>query len=118
LLVFCRALFDVYTDYQALQYFAIKRILNSRQAAWSEFLAPFRYIFHYRSGKQNLIADLLSRKAQDLVIQKVMKEWSRIQVLLPLDRFAEKAFLAEVLALLPDPEDDQEDLSAEDLLGP
>jgi hypothetical protein len=93
-------------------------MLNFRQAAWSEFLASFRYILYYRSGKQNLIADLLSRKAQDLVTQKAVKEWSRTQVLLPSDRFAEGAPLAEVLALLPDPEDDQKDLSAEDLSGP
>jgi hypothetical protein len=39
-------------------------------------------------------------------------------MLLPLDQFAEEALLAEVLALLPDPEDDQKDFSAEDLLGP
>jgi hypothetical protein len=39
-------------------------------------------------------------------------------MLLPLDRFAEGAPLAEVLAFLPDPENDQKDLSAEDLLGP
>jgi hypothetical protein len=38
-------------------------------------------------------------------------------VLLPSDRFAEKAPLAEVLAFLPDPENDQKDLLAEDLLG-
>jgi hypothetical protein len=61
---------------------------------------------------------LLSRKAQNLVIQKAVKKWSRTQVLLPLDRFAEGAPLAKVLALLPDPEDDQKDLSAEDLSGP
>jgi hypothetical protein len=74
LLVFCRAPFEVYTNHQALQYFATKRMLNSRQAAWSEFLAPFRYTLHYRPDKQNLIADLLSRKAQDLVTQKAIKE--------------------------------------------
>jgi hypothetical protein len=93
-------------------------MLNFRQAAWSEFLVPFRYILYYRPGKQNLIADLLSRKAQNLVTQKAVKKWSRTQVLLPSDRFAEGASLAEVLALLPDPEDDQKDLSAEDLSGP
>jgi hypothetical protein len=38
-------------------------------------------------------------------------------VLLSSDRFAEGAPLAEVLALFPDPENDQKDLSAEDLLG-
>jgi hypothetical protein len=38
-------------------------------------------------------------------------------VLLPSDRFAEEAPLAKILALLPDPENDQKDLSAEDLVG-
>jgi hypothetical protein len=39
-------------------------------------------------------------------------------MLLFLDRFAEGTPLAEVLALLPDPEDDKKNLSAEDLSGP
>jgi hypothetical protein len=39
-------------------------------------------------------------------------------VLLPSDRFAEGVPLAEVLAFLSDPENDQKDLSAEDLSGP
>jgi hypothetical protein len=116
--VSCRIPFKVYTNHQVLQYFAIKRMLNSRQAAWNEFLAPFRYTLYYRPGKQNLIADLLSRKAQDLVIQKAVKKWSRTQMLLPSDRFAKGAPLAEVLVLLPDPKNDQKDLSAEDLSGP
>jgi hypothetical protein len=38
-------------------------------------------------------------------------------MLLFLDRFAEGAFLAEILALLSDSKNDQKDLSAEDLLG-
>jgi hypothetical protein len=38
-------------------------------------------------------------------------------MLLPADRFAEGAFLAEVLALFPDPENDQKDFLTEDLLG-
>jgi hypothetical protein len=33
-------------------------------------------------------------------------------VLLPLNRFAEEAPLAEVLALFPDPKNNQKDLSA------
>jgi hypothetical protein len=93
-------------------------MLNFRQAAWNEFLASFRYIFYYRSGKQNLIANLFSKKAQDLVTQKAVKKWSRTQMLLSLNQFAEKVLLAEILALFPDPENDQKDLSAKDLLGP
>jgi hypothetical protein len=38
-------------------------------------------------------------------------------VLLPLNRFAEGAPLAEILAFFPDPENDQKDFSAEDLSG-
>jgi hypothetical protein len=56
-----------------LQYFATKKKLNSRQVSWNEFIAPFRYILHYRPEKQNLIADLLLQKAQDLVTQKAIK---------------------------------------------
>jgi hypothetical protein len=39
-------------------------------------------------------------------------------MLLSLDRFAEGAPLAEILALFSDPEDNQKDLLAKDLLGP
>jgi hypothetical protein len=39
-------------------------------------------------------------------------------MLLFLNRFAKEAPLAEVLVLLSDPENSQEDLLAEDLLGP
>jgi hypothetical protein len=39
-------------------------------------------------------------------------------MLLPLNRVAEGASLAEVLAPFPDSKNNQEDLSAEDLLGP
>jgi hypothetical protein len=84
-----------------LQYFATKRKLNFRQASWSEFIALFRYILHYRPGKQNLIADLLLRKAQDLVTQKAIKDWNRNQVLLPPDYFTGGTPKAEILAILP-----------------
>jgi hypothetical protein len=39
-------------------------------------------------------------------------------MLLPLDRFAEEAPLAEILAFLPDSKNNQKDFSAKDFLGP
>jgi hypothetical protein len=65
-------------------------------------MALFRYILHYRPEKQNLIADLLFRKAQDLVTQKVTKEWNKNQVLLSFDRFIKGVLQADILAILPD----------------
>ncbi|KAM4067590.1 reverse transcriptase (RNA-dependent DNA polymerase) [Hirsutella rhossiliensis] len=55
----------IFTDHQALQYFATKRMLNARQARWIETLAMVGFEIHYRPGKQNVVADALSRKAQD-----------------------------------------------------
>lgn len=105
ILLSCKESFDIFTDHQALQYFATKRKLNSRQAAWSEVLAPFNFQLHYRPGKQNLVADLLSRKAQDLITQKAVQDWNRTQTLLPEDLFAGGAPHASVMAFLPDPLD-------------
>jgi transposase InsO family protein len=54
--------FDILTDHQALEYFMTKRKLSARQARWAEFLSRFYFMIRYRPGKQNTIADILSRK--------------------------------------------------------
>lgn len=53
--------FEIYTDHRSLQYFMTKRTLSARQARWAEFLSRFRFIITYRSGKQNVLADALTR---------------------------------------------------------
>ncbi|KAJ3557675.1 hypothetical protein NPX13_g9881 [Xylaria arbuscula] len=96
--------FDVFTDHQALQYFAAKRQLNARQAAWSEDISGFDFIIRYRPGRENLVADTLSRKAIDLATQKAIKDWSRNQTLLPAARF-DGPIAPPTSELLPSPED-------------
>jgi transposase InsO family protein len=54
--------FDILTDHQALEYFMSSKKLNSRQARWSLSLSRFHFRIRYRPGKQNLLADVLSRK--------------------------------------------------------
>jgi hypothetical protein len=54
----------VLTDHEALKYWATKRVLNSRQARWADFLAEFDITYQYRPGSENVVADVLSRKAQ------------------------------------------------------
>ena len=53
--------FDIYTDHRALEYFMTKQKLNRRQANWSEFLSRFHFLIRYRPGKENTLADALSR---------------------------------------------------------
>jgi hypothetical protein len=54
--------FDIFTDHQALEYFMTTKKLNSRQARWSLFLSRFHFRIKYRPGKQNVLANMLSRK--------------------------------------------------------
>lgn len=52
----------VYTDHRNLQYFQQARVLNRRQARWSQFLARFNFVIKYRPGKQQAVSDALSRR--------------------------------------------------------
>jgi len=54
------------TDHKNLEYFMTKKLLNRRQARWSEFLTRFDYKIVYRPGKSNGKADALTRRPGDL----------------------------------------------------
>ena len=54
------------TDHKNLKYFMTKKLLNRRQAWWSEFLTRFDYGIVYRPGKSNGKADALTRRPGDL----------------------------------------------------
>ena len=75
--------FLIITDHKALEYFTEKKILNDRQIGWTEFLADFSYKITYRAGKQNILADTLTRKLEDLRTQKAIRDASRTAQLLP-----------------------------------
>ena len=53
--------FQVLTDHQSLKYFMTTKKLNARQARWAEFLSRFYFLIKYRPGRQNTLADALSR---------------------------------------------------------
>lgn len=56
--------FDILMDHKALEYFMTIKKLNAHQAQWAEFLSQFYFLICYRSGKQNMLADALSRHIQ------------------------------------------------------
>lgn len=73
-----RKRFDVYTDHRALEYFMTTKKLNARQARWAEFLSRFYFLIRYRPGRENTLADALSRPMTG--VQK--KDEYRQQILL------------------------------------
>jgi hypothetical protein len=56
----------VITDHKNLEYFMTTKLLNRRQARWSEFLSRFNFKITYRPGKQGVKPDSLTRRSEDL----------------------------------------------------
>ena len=56
----------VITDHRNLEYFMTTKLLNRRQARWSEFLSRFNFKIVYRPGKQGAKPDALTRRSEDL----------------------------------------------------
>ena len=57
--------FAILSDHRALEYFMTTKKLNARQARWAEFLSRFYFLIKYRPGKQNTLADALTRRETD-----------------------------------------------------
>jgi hypothetical protein len=70
--------FTIITDHEALKYFSTKKLLSSRQARWGQIMSEFDYAIKYRPGKENIIADALSRKTLETHTVKAKKEEEKI----------------------------------------
>lgn len=90
----------VYTDHKALVYFMTTKALNSRQARWAELLADYNFVISYRPGKDNPLADALTRRTDELDDQNQKKKLQRHQQLLKDDQIDPLILSRE---LRPDP---------------
>ena len=55
--------FVIHTDHESLKYLHGQGKLNKRHAKWSSFLETFPYVIRYKQGKENIVADALSRRS-------------------------------------------------------
>lgn len=53
--------FDIFTDHSPLRYLQTQKTLSPRQTRWMMDLSDFDFTIHYKPGKQNIVADSLSR---------------------------------------------------------
>jgi hypothetical protein len=56
----------ILSDHRNLEYFMTTKMLNRRQARWSEFLSRYNFRIIYRPGKQGEKPDALTRRLEDL----------------------------------------------------
>ena len=55
--------FKIWTNHQNLTYFKKPQKMNCRQAQWITKLQEYNFTLHYKPGKTNIKADLLSRRS-------------------------------------------------------
>ena len=55
--------FVIHTDHESLKYLHGQGKLNKRHAKWSLFFESFSYVIKYKQGKDNVVADALSRRS-------------------------------------------------------
>ncbi|XP_073120534.1 uncharacterized protein [Henckelia pumila] len=54
--------FVIHTDHESLKHLKGQQKLNKRHAKWVAFVETFPYIIKYKQGKENVVADALSRR--------------------------------------------------------
>ena len=67
--------FEVFSDHKSLKYIFTQQDLNMRQCRWMEFLEDYDFTLHYHPGKENVVADTLSRKSQGVLASIASREW-------------------------------------------
>ena len=79
--------FTVITDNVANTYFKTQKKLTPKQARWQEFLEEFDFVWVHKLGRQNQVADALSRKHVEVYVAALSSVKSTF-----LDRVREQAF--------------------------
>ena len=71
--------FKVYSDHKSLKYIFMQRDLNMKQCRWMEFLEDYDFALHYHPGKENVVADALSRKSQGVLASIASRAWQMLE---------------------------------------
>ena len=58
--------FKVKTDHDSLKYFLEQRLSSEEQQKWVTKMLGYDFEIIYKKGKQNVVADALSRKDEDV----------------------------------------------------
>ncbi|KAF7841466.1 Transposon Ty3-G Gag-Pol polyprotein [Senna tora] len=54
--------FIIHSDHESLKFLKSQGKLNKRHARWLEFIETFPYVIKHKKGKENVVADALSRR--------------------------------------------------------
>ena len=70
----------MFSDHKSLKYIFTQWDLNMSQRRWMEFLKDYDFTLHYHPGKENVVADALSRKTWGVLASVVSREWKMLEI--------------------------------------
>ncbi|WVZ51597.1 hypothetical protein U9M48_002727 [Paspalum notatum var. saurae] len=71
---------DIFTDHKSLKYIFTPKDLNLRQRRWLELIKDYDLNIQYTPGKENVVADALSRKAMPSTLNYVITEFALMHI--------------------------------------
>ena len=84
--------FVVKTDHNSLKYFLTQKDLNEMQKKWGSKIQEFEFDIEYVKGKNNLVADALSR-IPSISLMDIAENWKAIlEVEYAKDKFSCELF--------------------------
>jgi hypothetical protein len=92
-------LIAIFMDHRTLENFDTQRDLSHRQARWQEFMAQFEMKIYYVKGKDNTVADALSRLPMGEATPSVQlrhESWMAASVNMTMTISADQSFLDDV----------------------
>ena len=97
--------FKIWTDHATLKFFQTQPRLSSKQARWSESLSEYDYEILYLPGKENKVADAVSRRT-DLQTNAI-SEWVPSTTISIENQLADPDFTNIILNLQGQPTEDK-----------
>ena len=90
--------FIVKTDHNSLRFFLNQRDLNDHQQKWVRKLQAYDFDIEYMKGKNNVVADALSRKPTLCSLTSISVDW-KVSI---ISEYAKDSFATKILDKLVD----------------
>ena len=69
----------MFSNHKILKYIFTQWDLNIRQHRWMKYLEDYDFTLHYYPGKENVVADALSRKSRGVLASVSSREWQMLE---------------------------------------
>ena len=85
--------FKIKTDHNSLKYFLEQNELNERQQKWVSKVQAYDFEIEYVKGKNNIVADALSRRPASLSLMSISTDWRALLLV----EYSKNKFACELL---------------------